>query len=280
MQQQNEEIVSQRDYISNQNKDLSHKNSQITDSIRYAQTIQEAILPFENRLVKAFPNGYFAVYKPKDIVSGDIYWCEEIGGITFIAVIDCTGHGVSGAFMSMIATSILNDEVVKNGMKNPSDILEVLHQTLKKILNQDEKGSNQDGMDVAFCAIEEEGTTNKVTFAGAKRSLYYMIAGESELQEIKGSRRSIGGFQGNERPFENHEILLPKKSTLYLTTDGMADQHGPKGKKIGSVHIRGLLAEIAHLPMKAQKEKLEWFLSSHQKDQFQRDDITFVGVRI
>ncbi len=280
LQQQNEEIVSQRDYISSQNKELSQKNVQITDSIRYAQTIQEAILPFESKLTEAFPNGYFAIYHPKDIVSGDIYWFEKVGNTKFLAVVDCTGHGVPGAFMSMIATSVLNDEIVKNGMKNPSNILEGMHQTLKKILNQDEKGSNQDGMDVAFCAIEENGENVQVTFAGAKRPLYYMLAGANHLQEIKGSRRSIGGFQGSEKAFLNHKISLPKNSTFYLTTDGMADQHGPKGKKIGSLHVREYLEEIAHLPMKAQHEKMEWFLKSHQKQQFQRDDITFVGVRI
>lgn len=280
LQQQHEEIVTQRDYIAKQNEEVSQKNQQITDSIRYAQTIQEAILPFDYRLKEGFPNGYFTVYRPKDIVSGDIYWYEKVGNLKFLAVVDCTGHGVPGAFMSMIASSILNDEVVKNGMRSPAEILEGMHKTLKNILNQDEKGSNQDGMDVAFCSIEEVGEQSKITFAGAKRPLYYLAVGKEELGEIKGSRRSIGGFQGNETPFVNHEILLPKNSTIYLSSDGMADQHNPRGRKIGSLKIKDFVPTLGGLSMIEQKDAMDNFLNSHQAKQFQRDDITFVGVKV
>lgn len=279
LKQQQEEIISQRDYIENQNKDLIYKNEQITDSIRYAQTIQEAILPFTERIEEAFPN-YFIIYKPKDIVSGDFYWMEEVEGKRMLAVVDCTGHGVPGAFMSIIGFSILNDEVLKKHLTSPATIMQQLHLTIKRALKQEEQ-ANQDGMDLVFCVMEDlpEGKV-KLTYAGAKRPLYYFRPQSNELVELKGDRRSIGGFQGKELPFTDQEIILEKGSKIYMTTDGFMDQHNMKGRKFGSLQFKKLLQEISELPMVVQKERLNSILQNHMNGQFQRDDITVIGVEL
>ena len=281
LQQQHEEIVSQRDYIEAQNSDLRHKNSQITNSIRYAQTIQAAILPFHKKLEQEFAE-YLIFYKPKDIVSGDFYWFEKIGDTRFLAIVDCTGHGVPGGFMSMIGFSLLNEIVVKQHTRTPSEILDKLNEGLIQALQQNDTDAiNRDGMDIALCAIQEDSNEQfLVSFAGAKRPLYFTQGETDDLLQLKGDRKSIGGYQPKNKAFTNHTMLLPKGSSMYLTTDGFADQNNHNGKKFGSPALRKLLQTIQAKPMNEQEKHLEQTFKQHTGNQPQRDDVALIGIKL
>jgi len=280
LQQQAEEIKTQKEYIESQNHLLEEQHLRLTDSMRYASTIQGAILPPTPKIQALFEE-HFALYIPKDIVSGDFYWVEQIGALRILVVGDCTGHGIPGAFMSMIGINALHETIIEKKILKPSEILENIHQIIKRTLNQNhEDDSNNDGMELALCIFQEttEGQI-QVAYAGAKRPLYYMEAGQ--IVQYKGTRRAIGGYQGKiQKPFEDHRFELSKGTTIYLTTDGFADQNGTETGKIGSKRLRSLLAEAAPLPFPEQKSYLQDFLIHHQKDEEQRDDITIVGVKI
>ncbi|WP_338815398.1 7TM diverse intracellular signaling domain-containing protein [Bernardetia sp. Wsw4-3y2] len=256
--------------------EIDRKNLQITDSLRYARDIQSVILPGERRFKRVFKE-HFLLYKPKDFVSGDFFWIEEYENKKFIAVIDCTGHGVPGAFMSLIGTMQLNQILSKT--QEPSEILDNLHIGIKKALKQDIY-HNDDGMDVCLCSIEhlEEINRYKVVFAGAKRPLYYVS--EGALHQLKGTRKTIGGRGRNDKPFEQEEIWLNEGDTLYLTTDGYVDQSSPRQKKIGTMQLLTWLEQISAQPMEKQGEFLTEELSRHQQYVEQRDDITLLGIRL
>ena len=202
--------------------EIDRKNLQITDSLRYARDIQGVILPGERRFQRVFKE-HFLLYKPKDFVSGDFFWVEEYEKKTFVAVIDCTGHGVPGAFMSLIGTMQLNQILSKT--QEPSQILDQLHIGIKKALKQDIY-NNDDGMDVCLCSIEhlEEINRYKVVFAGAKRPLYYVS--EESLHQLKGTRKTIGGRGKNDQPFEQEEIWLNEGDTLYLNRTNCFSTYG------------------------------------------------------
>ncbi len=256
--------------------EIDKKNLQITDSLRYARDIQGVILPGERRFKRIFKD-HFLLYKPKDFVSGDFFWIEEYESKIFIAVIDCTGHGVPGAFMSLIGTMQLNQILSKT--QEPSEILDQLHIGIKKALKQDIY-NNDDGMDVCLCSIEhlEEINRYKVVFTGAKRPLYYVS--DDSLHQLKGTRKTIGGRGKNEKPFEQEEIWLNEGDALYLTTDGYVDQASPRQKKIGTMQLLTWLEQIASQPMDKQGEFLKDELARHQQYMEQRDDITLLGIRL
>ncbi len=256
--------------------EIDRKNLQITDSLRYARDIQGVILPGERRFNRVFKE-HFLLYKPKDFVSGDFFWIEEYENKTFVAVIDCTGHGVPGAFMSLIGTMQLNQILSKT--QEPSLILDQLHIGIKKALKQDIY-NNDDGMDVCLCCIEhlEEINRYKVVFGGAKRPLYYV--NEGSLHQLKGTRKTIGGRGKNNKPFEQEEIWLNEGDTLYLTTDGYVDQSSPRQKKIGTMQLLTWLEQINMQPMNKQGEFLKEELARHQQYIEQRDDITLLGIRL
>ncbi len=261
--------------LQEKNQEISNAHQRITDSITYARGIQSAVLPFDSRIRK-FLKDYFILFLPKDIVSGDFYWIEKIDGKIFVVVADCTGHGVPGAFMSMIGNEMLNNIVIKQRVFNPAKVLEEMHKDVRYALKQDETvASSHDGMDVCMCVIEDK----KLTFAGAKRPLYYVQ--NSEFFEIKGDRRSIGGRQKEEeRTFSNHEILLSTETMLYLTTDGYQDQHNTRQEKFGVKRFRDLLLSISDKPMQEQKEILENTLSEFSQGEKNRDDVAVMGVRL
>ncbi len=192
------------------------------------------------------------------------------------AAVDCTGHGVSGAFLSMIGHTLLNKLVVEDQIVDPAYILQELHNGVRSALQQ-ETGDTRDGMDVCLCRIHAD--RQHVTFAGAKRPLYYVS--QQELQEIKGDRKSIGGQQKEaERIFTNHSITVQPGDMLYLCSDGLADQANPDGKKFGSKQVKALLREVASLPVQEQERLIRDSLQAHQQDEPQRDDITLLGVRV
>jgi serine phosphatase RsbU (regulator of sigma subunit) len=266
---------------------LEVKNRNITDSIRYAQTIQQTILPSTKELQNALQS-YFIVYKPKDIVSGDFYWLASQMGEdiyeknkTFLAAVDCTGHGVPGAFMSMVGSNILNEIVKIRREYNPAKILELLDIAVVGSLKQYDK-SNNDGMDVCLCLLETQDTQIKVTFAGTRRPLYY-IPDDGKLVEVRGDRSSIGGVHRNEnkaKNFTNNEILLQAGNMIFLTTDGVADQNNLQKEKYSTQRLKNILETNAVFDVDTQKRMLEDEINSYMKGVEQRDDITIVGVRL
>ncbi|MBL8022634.1 MAG: SpoIIE family protein phosphatase [Leptospirales bacterium] len=254
---------------------LSEQNKKILDSISYAKRIEEALL-WKPSEIAARGIDAFVISRPRDIVSGDFYWFAKFPDIVLAAVIDCTGHGVPGAFMSMIGNTILNEIVVENRIQEPGIILGNMHDQVRKALRQD-SGDSRDGMDVALVRIDLR--THEVRFAGARRHLYFV--NDSTLTDIKGSSKPIGGLQKEQsRFFETHSVTLKPGAMIYLTSDGYADQPGQNGEKIGSMELKRLLEQVSSDSTENQKLRLEQYLSTHQGTEPQRDDITVVGIKI
>ncbi|GAA4824433.1 two-component regulator propeller domain-containing protein [Algivirga pacifica] len=273
LQQQAEELAVQRDY-------LSEKNELITQSIRYAETIQQAFLPSEMAMDEMLDE-YFLFYKSKDLVSGDFYWAYEVNNYKFIVVADCTGHGVPGAFMSMIGTSLLNEIVKEKALYDPAQILEELQIQLRKSLRQEE-GENSDGMDISVCRLEKtrEGKV-QVTFAGAKSTLLY--CSNNRMHRLKGDNIRIGGVWRNKhgRRFKNKRFTLQDNDTLFMLSDGLADQNSPERKKLGSRKVEELLTLCTKQVNFNRCDKLiEYTLMNFQKNMPQRDDITVFGMKV
>ncbi|MCW3105474.1 MAG: Serine/threonine protein kinase [Bacteroidetes bacterium] len=265
------EVVKQKEVI-------EEKNKHITDSIKYAKRIQEAIIPGED-MVKAMLKNSFVLYKPKDIVSGDFYWIERKGNKILFAVVDCTGHGVPGAFMSIIGFNGLNQIVNEYNYTKPSEILTHLNKTISYTLRQRVEDSViRDGMDMAFCCIDLD--TNKLEFAGAFNPLF--IIRNNEVLEIRGDKQPIGNFLGQEDyEFTNKEIDLLPNDKLYLFSDGYADQFGgPNGKKLKYNYFRKLLLDNHAKPMEEQKESIDAFFESWRHGFEQIDDVCIIGVGI
>jgi serine phosphatase RsbU (regulator of sigma subunit) len=257
---------------------IRERNQSITDSIRYANTIQAAILPSISILQKQQYDA-FILYKPKDIVSGDFYWISEHENKTVVATVDCTGHGVPGAFMSLIGYTILKEAIIQKQIFEPAAILEILDENLRAMLRQgNQDGSNADGMDVCLCVLTKSNDKTIVEFSGAKRSLIY-INSQNEVLTLKADKKSIGGLQLRDRRFTNQSIELVAGNTIYLSTDGFIDQANPEGKKFGSPSFYNLLKTNQHLNMTAQKEVFEIELAKHQSTAKQRDDITVIGIK-
>ncbi|MCC5946539.1 MAG: SpoIIE family protein phosphatase [Bernardetiaceae bacterium] len=286
--QQKEEIRAQRDNIQQQNQILEsindrieNQNRKITDSIRYANTIQKAMLPPIKSWENVFSE-YFLIYLPKDIVSGDFYWYSKIENKVFIAVVDCTGHGVPGAFMSMVGNSILDDIINSQHKFEPSQILECLDKEVKKSLHQ-EDNANNDGMDIALCMIENaaDGNQVKVSYVGAKRPLFVIRKDSQQVETIKGNNRSIGGVSLRKKcAFKTQVLDLQKGDAIYLTTDGFVDQNDDDRNKYGTWQLKRMLLENKDLPMRMQGNILRNELQQHQGNAEQRDDITFLGIRL
>lgn len=281
LNQTKEELETKIEQIENLNKEVTTKNQKITDSIRYAQTIQEAILPPIIEFEKAFAD-HFVLYLPKDMVSGDFYWMANHytldGQKTILATVDCTGHGVPGAFMSMIGNTLLNEIVNQDKIFDPAQILTRLHEGVKKSLQQNNL-SNDDGMDVCICTIHfHTDETAHVQFTGAKRPLYYYQ--NSYLQSLKGDVKSIGGRDRKDKPFTTQDLYLMKGDCLYLMTDGFSDQQDADNKKFGTTRLLELLEKNATLTLAVQKQELETELNTHSWGVEQRDDITIIGVKI
>ncbi len=275
---------------SNAYKLVRDKNQNILDSIRYAKTIQGVLTPTERSILNHFSE-YCLIYSPKDIVSGDFYWLTKVNGYIFIAVVDCTGHGIPGAFMSMIGNMLLEELINQEKHMRPSKILRLMHERIRKLLKQDIKSkdnlknsskSNRDGMDIILCRIEKRTSVlYEVAYSGAKRPFWYAEPAHTEIQEIGATRHSIGGKQREQKRFFGEDsIQLPAGSSLYLTTDGFADQNSPQSHRIGSQNLKAFLNTILDKNMATQQDLLIDFLQSHKKDAEQRDDITFWGVKL
>jgi serine phosphatase RsbU (regulator of sigma subunit) len=258
--------------------EIDEKNKDITDSIHYAKRIQEAILPPDTLFKQWIPEN-FVLYKPKAIVSGDFYWLEHWGHQTFIAAVDCTGHGVPGAFMSIVAHNILTQTVNVLGLTRPALILNETNSQLSRKLNQNpEEATVRDGMDIALCAINHK--TNRIEFAGANNPVW--ILRDGRVIEVNGDKFPIGAFIGEElQRFTNHEWEPSKGDMIYLFTDGFADQFGgPKGKKFKYKQFQQLLLQIYKKPVAEQKQLLDDAIEAWKGELEQVDDILVIGIRI
>lgn len=264
--------------ISAQRDILDKKQQEITESIQYAHYIQEALLPSPELLNKNLPQ-HFILYRPKDIVSGDFYWHWSSQDYQLLAVADCTGHGVPGAFMSLLGKESLDKSVVVS--KNPGEILAQLNRSVKQSLKQNSEGAgSRDGMDIALLKISGSAGRQQVIYSGANRPLWIFRKNENELQEIKATKSAIGGFTPDNQQFAENTIEISAGDMLYLFTDGFADQFGgAKGKKMTTKKFRELLAGIHNFPVETQKQKLSAFFDEWKSVLEQVDDILIIGIR-
>jgi ligand-binding sensor domain-containing protein/serine phosphatase RsbU (regulator of sigma subunit) len=264
--------------LANKNMELLRKNKEITDSINYAKRIQEAILPDKRKIKLALPES-FIFYQPKDIVSGDFYFFTERDDYIIISSVDCTGHGVPGALMSMIGVNFLNQIVNEQGIIEPELILKELHKKVIRTLNAaDSERSSVDGMDLGIVRINKK--TFEIVYSGALRPFYFFT--NNEFIEIKGDRYSIGAIKEIDQvSFSKHIINANKGDVFYIFSDGFADQFGElTGKKFMTQKFKSLLAEIRNLSMDDQQKHIEETFSSWKGKLDQVDDILVVGVKI
>lgn len=254
-------------------------NQKLLGSIEYARRIQHAILPPPATLADALGD-YFLIYHPRDLVSGDFYWCHRTADATYLAVVDCTGHGVPGAFMSLIGHAILKQVVVEQRVREPGEILSQMHKLVREALRQDLPGSdNQDGMDICLVRID----AGQIVFAGAHRPLWWARppqSGAPSFGEIKGSRISLGGGRHEKREsvFMQHALPRVPGLMIYLATDGLADQPNHYRQPFDTAGLRILLQKVAHMPPSQQAVAIEQSLAMHRGGAAQRDDITLLGV--
>lgn len=278
--QRTAEVVHQKAEIELQAQKIEVFYKQVTDSIRYAKRIQEAILPPDNYVRKLVPDS-FVLYKPKDIVSGDFYWFDQLGGKTYFAAVDCTGHGVPGAFMSIVGYNLLKQIMGKapQGLP-PSKILDELNKGVRDTLHQKnyEDSTSKDGMDITICSFDKENF--ELEFAGAFNPLY--LVRDGEMFEIKGNKFSVGIFLDKEsKHFTNHKFKLQKGDVIYIFSDGYADQFGgPKGKKFMQNQFKNLLFDIHRKPMPEQKRILDSTIEHWRGNEDQVDDILVMGFRM
>ncbi len=282
LEQQARMLQDANDELEYRNKQIITKNSYITDSIRYAQTIQEAMLPASNQLENNFFNN-FIIYKPKDIVSGDFYWYSINEEYVYAVLGDCTGHGVPGAFMSMIGTRILGELINENKMDRPSVILETMHERIVAALKQDET-ENNDGMDIAICRIKKVSAQDhdyELKYAGAKQPIFIKRKGVDEVEQAPADRRGIGGHSyANFFFFEDRDYYLNIGDRIYLTTDGIKDQNNMLRKRFGTKRLEMMLSITSTLNIRDQKIFIDNIINNWQGLEEQRDDISLWGIEL
>ena len=276
IEQKNEKITVQRDQIAS-------KNQEITDSINYAEKIQTAVLP-SKKLLNEIITDHFIIYRPKDIVSGDFYWFTQTDKYFIIAAADCTGHGVPGAFMSMLGITLLNEIVNNRNIVEAKEILNELREAVKKSLRQEGNYNEQkDGMDIALCVLNNKEQT--LQYAGANNPLYIIRKNseskEHELLEYKADRMPIGIFPKDHLSFNNNDIKLEEDDRIYMFSDGFADQFGgEKGNKFKSKNLKNLILSVQDKSMEEQKKWMENSLDEWQGNYNQVDDILLIGIKI
>lgn len=271
--QTNEELKSTLDVVSEQAKELKSKNTDITASIQAAKLIQDSILPSE-KLIGSTLDNFFILYRPRDIVSGDFYYYNEKSGKIILAAVDSTGHGVPGAFMSMLGNQILNEIIEQKNITQADKILNELNAVIYHSLRQKESETHA-GMDLALCVIDKKNKL--VEYAGAMNPLYYVQKGE--FKEIKADKQAIGGVENkSDKSFNLHYLSLSSPTTFYICSDGFQDQFGGEnGKKFMVKKLKELLFSIHQLPLKEQKSVIEHTLDAWQGGQEQVDDILIIG---
>ncbi|MDZ4665836.1 MAG: SpoIIE family protein phosphatase [Bacteroidota bacterium] len=283
LEKQSKEITLQKHEIETKSKLIELKNIETEQSILYAKRIQHAILPPKEE-ISLYLKDYFILYKSKDIVSGDFYFFSDkhaSDGKVYLASVDCTGHGVPGAFMSMIGYEKLKDAV--DLATEPGKILMELNKGVKSALRQStDANSTRDGMDLSLCAIptKANGTTT-ISFAGANRPLWIIKKDSTILDEIKATKVAIGGLTHDSQEFQQHDITLSKGDTIYMFSDGYADQFGgPKKKKLMTGKFKDIILSIQHLSIKEQHDYLNTFIEEWMDGSEQVDDILVIGVKV
>jgi serine phosphatase RsbU (regulator of sigma subunit) len=278
LRQHQEEIMSQRDQLELQNTDIARKNKDITENINFAQSIQESILPNESEFANYFLD-FFIFLQPKDAISGDFYWIMEKQGLLYIAAVDCTGHGVSGAMVSMIMHSVLNRSLALLEKPSPADILNKIDAMLHSEFTAGKKDINSKiGMDIALIALDFENS--RMQYAGAFNPLY-MIR-NNELTKIEGTRKMIGSLTEDiQRSYLDQTLEMMTGDLYYLFSDGMPDQFGGiGGKKFGYPRLRQSLLKHCHLSMDKQKSALIGEYNEWRGNHPQIDDTLLIGIRI
>ena len=272
------ELEARTEVIRNQKTEIEQQNLEITDSINYAKRIQSSLLPDLYRLREHFAEAFVLLY-PRDIVSGDFYWFDKLHNDRFVLVCaDSTGHGVPGAFMSVIGATLLQDIVTRQGISRPSEILSKLDKQIFSTLNQNlEAGVSNDGMDMVVCEFTMKN--RHVRFASAMRPVILVLGGECNY--IKGNRSSVGGESIAEKYFDDQEYYLNEGDTMYLFSDGMPDQFGgPEGKKMKVAKFKDMLREVSALSLAEQSEAISLFFEEWKGSYEQVDDILIMGVRV
>jgi serine phosphatase RsbU (regulator of sigma subunit)/Tfp pilus assembly protein PilF len=277
IQEQKEEIETQKEDLAETSNKLSEKNQQITDSINYAKQIQDSLLPQLPTIKEVLPES-FIYFRPRDIVSGDFYWFNQIEDKIAFALVDCTGHGVPGAFMTVLANSLLNQIVIETGITSPDLIVSLLDQKIQQNLHQQQlDNSNTDGLDIGLVLIDQKRM--KLEYTGAKIPLY--IYQNDDLEIIKADRNSVGSTQQSEKSFTKQEIPLKDGAMIYMSSDGFQDQFGGhENKKYMKSNFRKLLSKIGKKPIQDQQDYIENEFIKWRKSNSQTDDILVIGFKV
>lgn len=281
---QKTEIEANKAVLEDTLKVVQKQTDKILSSIEYASVMQSTIFPTDYEMKEVFQD-FFQVFRPKDVVSGDFCWLADLQDnekfYAFFALADCTGHGVPGAFMSMMSHTILNQIIMEDKIVDPAEILMKLHKNVQRALRQT-ASDNQDGLDIGLVRIETINMNKiSVVFAGAKHSLF--VVKNNKLQKIKGNRFSIGGYikeNQRKRKYENHHLELSWNDTLYFTSDGLPDNANPERKKFGLRRFESFIAENSQKPLKEQEKILNHIINNFQQDTEQRDDILVMGLKL
>lgn len=277
LQDKNERLNAAVSIVSEKNKLVKSKREKVTSSIQYAQRIQSAVFPTPSKVSSILPDSMI-YFSPKDIVSGDFYWFEQVGHKKIVAAVDCTGHGVPGAFMSLIGSNLLDDAVMKDGITDPGEILAYMNRKVISILKQ-KTTNNKDGMDAAVCVIDEE--QKQIVFSGAKNPL--ILIQDGEVKELKGDKKAVGGMKRTDRLGEDyitHSVELKENTVGYLFSDGYMDQFGgEQNRKFMKRPFVNLLKEIHKLPMEEQRTVLAERFKEWKGGKAQIDDVLVIGFR-
>jgi len=281
LERRNQDLIKRNKKIKSQKKLLSQKNKEVKDSINYAKKIQSAIMPPEQYFQEIL-NDVFILFKPKDIVSGDFYWIKQVNQYVILVAADCTGHGVPGAFMSMLGMSYLNEIVQRREITTANEVLNELRKQIRNSLRQrGEPEESKDGIDMALCVIDEKKKV--LQYCGANRPLYLIRDdnGTPKLKEFKSDPMPLGYYRGKFKAFTNEDIKLEFGDVVYLFSDGFVDQKGgEEDKKYLSKNFKSLLMEIHAEPMKDQRMILDAVFSEWKGDNPQVDDVLVIGVRV
>lgn len=257
---------------------LYKNNKGLLDSMHYAAFVQQGILPQERHFKRLFSD-YFVMYKPQSIIGGDLYWVGQKGNLKIFAVGDCTGHGISGAMLSVLALSFLNYIVLGKDFTHIGEVLDEMDKKWLETFQQGiELGYNNDWMEIGIGAYNTE--TRELQYAGAFSKLTYIV--EGELYELIGNKYPIGGWQlEKERKFKTHSIILPANTTLYLASDGFKDQFGYEtGKRYGSKRLKDFFKRIAKLPAANQKIIADREFAQWKSIEEQTDDVCLMGIKL
>jgi serine phosphatase RsbU (regulator of sigma subunit) len=272
-----DDLVKSNEQLKRANTQLNNKNKEIIDSIQYARLIHQAILPKQRHFDRAFKESFF-IYQPKDIIGGDFYWTTTYNELSYVILGDCTGHGIPGALLSVLAYSLLNYIVLSKKNLSCKDIITELDQRLIDSFHMtQEERFNNDWIDISICCYNNN--TQQLEFSGAMQSIY--LVRNENLFEFEGNKFPVGGWQiENERNYTYHTINIQRNDMIYLLSDGIPDQFGgPLNKKFNRRRLKELLLTVSNLSMDKQKEMIHHVFNKWKGDEEQVDDISLIGIR-